>query len=259
MIDSHSHLADEVFAPDLSAVIQRAKEAGLERTLVILEAGDRREAVQAEQVRSLWPDVRFSIGVHPHHAHVYASDPARAEAVARQQVEASPAARAIGEIGLDYHYDLSPRDVQQAVFRAQVRLARSLAQPVVIHTREAEADTIRILVDEGAGQLRGVVHCFTGTPWLARAALDLGFYISVSGIVTFPKAAELRETLGMVPIDRLLVETDSPFLAPVPHRGGRNEPMHVARIVDRLAAMLGLDPANVAEQTTTNFHALFQP
>ena len=134
--------------------------------------------------------MRFSIGVHPHQAHQFADDPERAAAVVREQFAATPAARAVGEIGLDYHYDFSPRDVQQAVFRAQVRLARELDRPVVIHTREADDDTIAILREEGGGELRGVLHCFTGNAALADAGLDLGFYISLAGIVTFPKAGD---------------------------------------------------------------------
>ena len=178
----------------------------------------------------------------------------------RAQLAATPSARAIGEIGLDYHYDFSPRDVQQQVFRAQVRLARELERPVIIHTREADEDTIAILREEGGGEVRGVLHCFTGTPALARAAwLDLGFYISLAGIITFPKAAELRETVRGVPLDRLLTETDSPFLAPVPHRGKRNEPAHVALVAAALAALHGLDPADLAARTTANFHTLFRP
>jgi len=133
----------------------------------------------------------------------------------------------VGEIGLDYHYDFSPRDVQQAVFRAQLRLALELDRPVVIHTREADDDTVSMLREEGGGQLRGVLHCFTGGAALADSGLDLGFYISLAGIITFPKAEELRQTVRRVPLDRLLTETDSPFLAPVPYRGKRNEPANV--------------------------------
>ena len=259
MIDSHCHLADEVFAPDLDAVIARARDAGIERALTILSAGDEKEEAQAARVAALWPDSRFSIGVHPHSAKTFADDPARAATVVREQIARTPAARAIGEIGLDYHYDFAPADVQQQVFRAQVSLARELDLPVVIHTREADDDTVRILTEAGGGALRGVLHCFTGGPSLARAGLDLGFYISLSGIITFPKAAELRETVRVVPLDRVLIETDSPFLAPVPHRGGRNEPAHVARVADALAALHGVSPEEVRRQTSANFHDLFRP
>ena len=246
-----------MFAADLDAVIARARAAGLERALTILSAGDGKEAAQAERVAALWPESRFAIGVHPHSAKAFADAPDQAAHIVRAQLARTPGARAIGEIGLDYHYDFAPRDVQQQVFRAQVALARELDLPVVIHTREADEDTIRILGD--AGEVRGVLHCFTGGPSLARAGLDLGFYISLSGIVTFPKAAELRETVRAVPLDRVLIETDSPFLAPVPHRGGRNEPAHVVRVADALAALHGISADDACRLTAANFHALFRP
>ena len=259
MIDSHCHLADDTFATDLDDVVRRARDAGLERAMVILEAGNSREAAQARRLDALWPELRFSIGVHPHQAHQYAADPDRAATVVREQWAETPAARAVGEIGLDYHYDFSPRDVQQAVFRAQLRLARELDRPVVIHTREADDDTVTVLREEGGGQLRGVLHCFTGGTALADSGLDLGFYISLAGIITFPKAEELRQTVRRVPLDRLLTETDSPFLAPVPYRGKRNEPAHVARVVDALAALHGKPSTDLARQTAANFHTLFRP
>lgn len=259
MIDSHCHLADEVFAADLESVIARARGAGLERAMVILSAGDEKEAAQAARVETLWPDVRFAIGVHPHHAHHFSDRPDRAADVVRAQIAATPGTRAVGEIGLDYHYDFSPRDVQMDVFRAQVRLARELRLPVVIHTREADDDTIAILGDAGGGEVSGVLHCFTGGPSLARAGLDLGLYVSLAGIITFPKAAELRETVRAVPVERLLTETDSPFLAPVPYRGKRNEPAWVARVVEALADMHQTETGEVARRTAANFHTLFRP
>ena len=259
MIDSHCHLADDTFASDLGEVVARAKDAGLERALVILEAGNAKEAAQAERLLQLWPEVRFAIGVHPHQAHQFAADPARAAAVVREQFAATPAARAIGEIGLDYHYDFSPRDVQHAVFRAQVRLARELQRPIVIHTREADEDTIAILRDDGAGDVRGVLHCFTGDDALADAGLALGLFVSLAGIITFPKAEPLRQTARRVPLDRLLIETDSPFLAPVPYRGKRNEPAYVARVAAALADLHQIAAADVTDRTRANFHTLFRP
>ena len=187
MIDSHCHLADKAFASDLDAVVARAKEAAVERVLVILEGGNAAEAAQADRIAALWAETRVSIGVHPHQAHEFAADTRRAAAVVREQIASTPSTRAVGEIGLDYHYDFSPRDVQQTVFRDQVRLARELDLPVVIHTREADDDTIRILKEDGGGDLRGVLHCFTGGPSLADAALELGLYVSLAGIITFPK------------------------------------------------------------------------
>jgi TatD DNase family protein len=259
MVDSHCHLADETFAQDLEQVVARAKEAGVARVMVILEGGNEKEAEQAARLNQLWPDARVSIGVHPHQAHQFAGDPQRAATIVREQFASTPAARAVGEIGLDYHYDFSPREIQQAVFRAQVRLARDLKRPVVIHTREADDDTLAILREDGGGEVRGVLHCFTGGAALADAGLDLGFYVSLAGIVTFPRAGDLRETVRRVPLDRLLTETDSPFLAPVPYRGKRNEPAYVARVVEALSDLHGIAPADMAARTAANFAALFHP
>ena len=259
MIDSHCHLADDTYAADLPDVIQRARDAGVERALVILAAGDQKEAAQVARVEVLWPDTRFAIGVHPHAAHEFANDPARAADVVRAQLAETPRARAVGEIGLDYHYDFSPRDVQLDVFRAQVELACELGLPVVIHTREAEADTLAILREAGGGSVTGVLHCFTGSPSLRDAGLELGLYISLAGIITFPKAQELRDTARVVPMDRLLTETDSPFLAPVPHRGKRNEPALVARVVAAVAELREISVETTARATADNFHALFRP
>ena len=243
MIDSHCHLADETFAADLERGRRAARRTpGVERALVILEAGNAKEAAQAERSSALWPEVRFAIGVHPHQAHQFADDPERARDVVREQLAATPSARAVGEIGLDYHYDFSPRDVQQAVFRAQVRLARELELPVVIHTREADDDTLAILREEGGGELRGVLHCFTGTAALADAGLASGSTSRSPASSPSRRPRELRETARRVPLDRLLAETDSPFLAPVPHRGKRNEPAYVARVVDTLAGLHGIAP-----------------
>ena len=257
MIDSHCHLADEAFAGDLAEVVARAKAAGLERSMVILDAGNAQEAAQAKRVTELWPEVRFAVGVHPHHAIRYANNPQQAVAAVRQQFAATPLARAIGEIGLDYHYDFSPPDVQRAVFRSQVRLARELGLPVVIHTRKADADTLAVLREEQGVQ--GVLHCFSGTPALADAGLELGLYISFAGIVTFPRANDVREIARRVPLDRLLAETDSPFLAPTPYRGKRNEPAHIVGIVDTLARMHQMSQEDMARLTTANFHTLFRP
>jgi TatD DNase family protein len=257
MIDSHCHLAGEEFAADLEAVIDRAKAADVSAILCILAAGDEVEAAAAARLRTLWPPVKFSVGVHPHVAGK-AGTPEEASATVRQAVEAERAV-AIGEIGLDYHYDFSPRDVQQRIFEAQVALAMELNLPVIIHTREATDDTFAVLKNTGAGKVRGVFHCFTGDEAMARRALDIGFYVSLSGIVTFPRAEEIRRVAAMVPADRLLIETDAPYLAPVPHRGKRNEPAFVARVAEVIATVRGLDPAAVADATTRNFAAFLGP
>jgi TatD DNase family protein len=259
LIDSHCHIAGPEFAADLDAVVQRARDAGLTHALVILAADDEPELKQAEEVARRWPEVRFSIGVHPHAAGRFADDPAKAARTVEAAMDAQPLTRGLGEIGLDYHYDSAPRDAQQQVFREQIRLARQRGLPIVIHTREAEADTFAILAEESASEVGGVFHCFTGDREMARRALDIGFHISLAGIVTFPRALELHEVAKMVPLDRLLIETDSPFLAPVPFRGKRNEPAHVVSIARRVADLRGADPAAIASAALENFRRLFNP
>lgn len=258
MTDSHCHLAGEEFAGDLEAVVMRAREAGVSRALVILAAEDQAEVERAARVEQLWPSCRFAIGVHPHRAHVFAGNPAAAAELVGRQLDQLESARAVGEIGLDYHYDFSPQDVQQDVFRQQLRLARARRLPVVIHTREAELDTLRILGEEGGPALRGVFHCFTSDVASAERALETGFHLSLPGILTFPKAASLREVARTVPLNRLLVETDSPYLAPVPHRGKRNEPAFVVGVVDQLAVERGLDRETLEAALEHNFDALFE-
>jgi TatD DNase family protein len=259
VIDSHCHLADDAFAADAETVIDRAREAGLTRVLCILEGGNQTEEERALRLTNYWPDLRVAVGVHPHIAGQFAGRVDHVVDTVRAQIGRVTSSRAVGEIGLDYHYDHSPRDVQRDVFAAQVRLATELDLPVVIHTREADDDTISILRDEGDGRLRGVMHCFTGHAAMARRSLDLGFHLSFAGIVTFPKAADLRETARLVPTDRLLVETDAPYLAPVPHRGKRNEPAWVRGVLNTLAEVRGANPAELADQVTRNFGELFQP
>ena len=256
MIDSHCHLADDGFERDLPEVISRAKEAGLTGALVILAAGDEAEAARARKVREAWPAVRFATGVHPHSAGAFAGRTAEAAATTATHAAAFGAC-GVGEIGLDYHYDFAPRDVQREVFAAQLVTAKALGRPVIIHTREATDDTFEILA--AAGGVRGVFHCFTGDAAMARRALDIGFHVSFSGIVTFPSAGSIREAARLVPDERLLVETDSPYLAPVPLRGKRNEPAHVARVVEAVAGVRGVPAALVAERTSRNFDALFGP
>jgi TatD DNase family protein len=259
MIDSHCHLAGEEFTADLDEVVARAREAGLVRCLVILAADEDDEFDRAERVTAAWPDVRYAIGVHPHQAHKFADNPSAAAGLTASRLELVPSACAIGEIGLDYHYDFSPKDVQQAVFRAQLQLARDLALPVVIHTREAEDDTLRILGEDAWRGLRGVFHCFTGDREAAARALATGFHLSIPGIVTFPKADDLRETATMVPADRLLIETDSPYLAPLPYRGRRNEPAFVARVFESVATLRHVERSALATLLIENFDGLFGP
>ena len=254
IVDSHCHLADEAFVGDLDAVIARAQAAGVARVLCILSADEDDELERARKVAAAWPAVAFSAAIHPHRAGAYAGNAAGAAAITRRAVEVRSAA-AVGEIGLDYHYDFAPRDVQRDVFAAQVALAVELDKPVVIHTREATDDTMAVLREAGAGRIRGVMHCFSGTPDEARLALDLGFFISLAGILTFPKAANLRELARFVPEDRVLVETDAPFLAPVPHRGKRNEPAWVVETLGVLSNVAGVPAPALAERIVLNFAA----
>jgi TatD DNase family protein len=258
MVDSHCHLADDAFAEDGDAVIDRARAAGLTHAMCILEAGNDQEERRAEHLVERWSGLRTAIGVHPHIARRFAGRTEEAVATVRDQIARAPTARAVGEIGLDYHYDFAPRDVQREIFAAQVQLACDLELPVVVHTREADDDTMAIL-RKGKGRLRGVLHCFTGDAAMARRALDLDFYVSFAGIVTFPRAGELREAAKMIPADRLLAETDAPYLAPVPHRGKRNEPAWVVQVVDRLAAVRGVAPPDLSNQLEENFVRLFRP
>ena len=252
-------MADEAFVGDLSEVVGRARDAGLEQVLCILAAGSEAEYKQAKRLQTIWPNVRFAVGVHPHQAGEYAG---RFDEVARdvgEAIEIEPLVRVVGEIGLDYHYDLSPRDVQREVFHRQVNLARELQLPVSIHTREAETDTLEILEEAGRRKVSGVFHCFAGDASLADHALALGFHISFSGMITFKRADALRAVASEVPADRLLIETDAPYLAPVPHRGRRNEPAWVSRVLEVLAESRGTTVQSLSEQVMTNFRTLVRP
>lgn len=258
-IDSHCHLADPAFSGDLEAVVARAGNAGVVAGLCVLTADDGEEIGRGRRVAEVWPAARFAVGVHPHVAGRYAGREAEVVALVSAALDAVPRACAVGEIGLDYHYDFSPRGIQREVFRHQLRLARERRLPVVIHTREAWEDTVAILRDEGQGELRGVFHCFAGDTAMAEAALGLGFCLSFAGIVTFPKVDRLREAARVVPRDRLLVETDAPYLAPVPHRGRRNEPAFVVHVVEALARTRGESVDTTSQAATTTFQALFGP
>jgi TatD DNase family protein len=246
VIDSHCHLADEAFSADLPDVVARARES-LAGALCILAPDDPAETPRAARVRDLWPGLRFATGVTPHAAGQFAG---RVEEVTSLVQAAADEwhPSAIGEIGLDYHYDLSPRPVQQEVFRRQVRIAVERRLPIVIHTREADEDTLRILDEEDAGRVGGVFHCFTGESALARRGLDLGFHISFAGIVTFRNAQPLRDVAREIPSSRLLIETDAPSLAPIPFRGKRNEPAWVRHVLQTLADVRA-EPAGALERT----------
>lgn len=257
MIDSHCHLADDAFTGDLIDVASRAMAGGVESAMCILSADEPAEIARVGAVRAAWPAIRFAAGVHPHRAGAYAGRVDAAMSAAREAA-ASARAVALGEIGLDYHYEFSPRDVQRQVFEAQVALALELDLPVVIHSRAAGDDTHAVLRAGGFG-LRGVMHCFSGTPDEAARFLALGFYVSFAGMLTFPKAQGVRDLAALVPIDRVLLETDAPFLAPVPHRGQRNEPAWVMRTLDQLAIVKQFAPQALDARVTANFLTLIAP
>lgn len=259
MVDSHAHLADDAFAADVAEVVRRARDLPLEEVLCIVDASDDDECARAADLVRLWDRLRTTAGVHPHRAAAFADHPNLAADLADARIRSEPLVRAVGEVGLDYHYDFAPRDAQRAVFAAQIRLACDRRLPLVIHTREADEDTIDLLASAGRGDARGVFHCFSGDWGLARRALDLGFHISFSGIITFPKSAAVRDAALRVPLDRLLVETDAPYLAPVPHRGTRNEPIRVADVVFALARLRGATPGALASAVVSNYRALFAP
>lgn len=258
MIDSHCHLAGDEFVVDLDAVLGRARAAGITRALVIVAAQDDGEWARAQALPGRWPAVHLAVGIHPHQAHLYAADPAAAAAAVATRIGQSPHVRAIGEIGLDYHYDFSPKDAQVAVFRAQLALAQGRGLPVAIHTREAEADTLQLIAEaQSRGPLEGVFHCFTGDAAAAARAAATGFSLSFAGILTFPRAVELREAVSIVPLNRLLLETDAPYLAPVPHRGKRNEPAFVALTTAAVAQERGMTVDELVHAVTANYDRLF--
>jgi len=250
LVDSHCHLDFADFGPEREAVIQRARAAGVGAMVTICTRLDEFAAVRA--IADSHADIWCSVGVHPHEAADYAATTADDMAV----LATHPRVIGIGETGLDFHYDHSPRDVQETVFRTHIATARASGLPLIIHAREADAEIARILREEGARS--GVLHCFSSGRGLAETALDLGFYISISGIVTFKNADELRAIVRDVPLDRLLVETDAPYLAPVPYRGKRNEPAYVAATAAAVAALKGIQPDALAEATTHNFFRLFR-
>lgn len=252
LVDSHCHLDFPDYAGDVEGVVARARAAGVGVCLSIGTELARFPGVLA--VAERFPDVWCSVGVHPHEAqNELVCDPALLLAETHH-----PKVAGIGETGLDYYYEHSPRAAQIANFRAHIAAARQSGLPLIVHSRDADDDTISVLRDEMAGgAFRGLIHCFTGTQKLADAALALGFYISVSGIATFKNSAALRDVLKSVPLDRLLVETDAPFLAPLPHRGKTNEPAFVVHTARMLAELKGVSEAQLAAATTQNFFRLF--
>jgi TatD DNase family protein len=253
LTDTHVHLDDARYDSDRDLMIARAREAGVDRMITI--GCDLATSQAAVALANRYPCVYASVGVHPHEVkHIAAGWYEELRRLAAHQKVV-----AYGEIGLDYHYNHSPAAEQRDRFREQLQLARELRLPVVVHTREAQEDTIQILKEEWSADCGGVLHCFSGDAWLAKDALDLGFHLSFSGILTFQNAGMLRDIAKTVPADRLLIETDCPYLTPAPHRGKRNEPAYIRHVAQTLAGILnGGDIDAVAERTTTNARRLFK-
>lgn len=252
LIDSHCHLDYLQRENDLEEVVERARRAGVGRMVTICTKLSEFETVRA--IAQRFPDVDCSAGVHPHEA----GEEGQETPDKLLELAGLPEVVGIGETGLDYYYEHSPRDAQQRSFRAHIAAARETRLPLIVHARDADADTVEILKEEHAkGVFPGVIHCFTAGPELAAAALEIGFYISLAGIVTFKNAEALRETTRKVPLDRLLVETDSPYLAPVPKRGKPNEPAYVVHTAERLAELFAISAEELARATSENFRKLF--
>ena len=258
LIDSHCHIDGDAFDADRDEIVQRAKDAGVAAMLTSgtgdPHSDDFRKAVA---VAEKYDNVFASVGVHPHDAKLY-DDAAESHLI--DLVKSSNKVIAWGEIGLDFYYDHSPRDVQQDVFRRQVKTARDLGLPIIVHSRDADEETVEVLKDEcSGGEFHGgIMHCFGGTPRMAEELMDLGFLISFAGNVTFKKAENLRDAARVVPPEKLLVETDCPFLTPEPLRGKRNEPAYVEHTARFLAGLYGVDLETLADATTRNFLDFFQ-
>lgn len=250
VVDSHCHLDDRQFDSDRDAAVARARAAGVEAMLAIGTGEGPPDLETAIRLADKHEFIYATVGVHPHDA----AKASEETFIRLARLAKHPKVVALGEIGLDYHYDFSPRDAQRAVFEGQLALAAAAGLPVVIHTREAWEDTMSILRANWHGE--GIMHCFTGDAAQARQALDLGFHLAFGGVLTFPKAEQVREAARLTPPERLLVETDSPYLAPVPMRGKRNEPAFIVETVRRLAQIRSSDAGEIAVTTTANFERL---
>lgn len=251
LFDTHAHLNDEQFAADLPEVVERAREAGVTR--IALVGYDFPSSLEALKIAKRYEGMYAVIGVHPHDASTLDE-----EILTKLKVYAKePEVVAIGEIGLDYYRDLSPREVQQDAFRRQIRLAGELKKPIVIHDRDAHGDTVQILREEKAGKNGGILHCFSGSWEMARQCMTLGFHISIAGPVTYQNAHKLLEIAKLVPLDRLLVETDCPYLAPHPFRGKRNEPARVRLVAEKIAELRRIPLEQLAAATTKNALEVF--
>ena len=253
LIDSHAHIQGKEYAGEVATVIERAGAAGVEKIIVVGGAGEMSSNTDAVALAAQFENIYATVGMHPHDAKDVGLD----DLAKLKELTAQRKVVAVGETGLDYYYSHSPHDVQRRVFVQFIHMAREVGLPIVVHERDAARDAAALLRSEGHGELCGVIHCFTGDYEAACAYLDLGFYLSFTGIITFKNADALREVVRQVPLERMLVETDSPFLTPVPHRGKRNEPAYVRLVAERIAAVKDVELEKVAEITTRNVQSLF--
>jgi len=253
LIDSHVNLHSEQYADDMDAVIRAAQDAGVTAMLTISDKLDSTPAIK--DIADVYDFIWRSVGVHPHHA----KDDANLTAETLINAASDPKVVGIGECGLDFHYEYSDRDAQFPVFREHIEAARKTGLPLIIHTRNADDATKEILLDEHEkGAFTPLLHCYTGGPGLAETALSLGGYISFSGIITFKNAGDIRDIAKAAPLDRIVVETDCPYLAPVPKRGRRNEPAYLVHVAEKLAELKGMSVEEIAQATTDNFFRLFK-
>lgn len=255
-IDTHAHLDSADFAPDRNEVIARAREAGVAKIITVGCWSRDAGFDPLIEVVSWYDFIYAALGVHPHDAKDVV-DEAPWELIRKLSLQKNSRVVAVGETGLDYHYDKSPREAQKEVFKKQLSLARELNLPVIVHTREAEDDTVEIMKQGGVNETGGVLHCFSGSKGLADEALKMGFYLSFTGVISFPKAEALREVVKATPIENMLIETDCPYLAPVPHRGKRNEPAFIMETARAIAGIKGLSVEDVARITSMNAEDLF--
>jgi TatD DNase family protein len=253
LIDSHAHIQSVEYAGEIDAVVARARQAGVEKIIVVGGAGELSSNGAAVALAESHANLYATVGMHPHDA----KDVAGEDIQKLRELARHSKVIAVGETGLDYYYDHSPRDVQRRVFARFIHLARETSLPIVVHERDAASDAAELLRSEGSGSLRGVIHCFTGDKEAARAYLDLGFYLSFSGIITFKNADALRQVVFEAPLERILVETDSPYLTPVPYRGRRNEPAYVRFVAQTIAEVKAISFEDVARITTESVRSLF--
>lgn len=252
LIDSHAHIDDQKFNEDREAVLENARAAGIE--IIINPGADEESSYRAVEMSEKYPIVYATVGIHPHDAKDY--EPQKHDVLLREWAKKDKVV-AIGEIGLDYHYDYSPRDIQQDVFIRQMIIAKEVKLPIVIHNRESMEDMVRILKEHFAPEYGGIMHSYSGSVEMAEVFLEMGFYLSISGPLTFSNARKLPEVVAMMPLDRLLVETDSPYLTPTPHRGKRNEPAYVRFVAAEIARIRGISLEEVSEITTENARKVF--